>query len=68
MAVEVQTGSGFTAGVPRSLFLGRFDPATARNRYLPSADGQRFLTVAPLGRDAMTPTTVVLNWFAELGR
>jgi eukaryotic-like serine/threonine-protein kinase len=68
MAVEIQTGSGFTAGVPRALFLGRFDPATARNRYLPAADGQRFLTVAPLGRDAMTPTTVVLNWFAELGR
>ncbi|MGH9363698.1 MAG: protein kinase domain-containing protein [Thermoanaerobaculia bacterium] len=68
MAVEIQTGSGFTAGVPRALFLGRFDTATARNRYLPSADGQRFLTVAPLGREAMTPTTVVLNWFAELGR
>ncbi|HEX2798663.1 MAG TPA: hypothetical protein VHQ44_03230 [Thermoanaerobaculia bacterium] len=39
-----------------------------RNRFLPTADGRRFLTVAPLGREAMTPTTVVLNWFAELGR
>ena len=24
--------------------------------------------VAPLGRESMTPTTIVLNWFAELGR
>jgi Tol biopolymer transport system component len=68
MAVEVQAGSVFAAGVPQPLFLGRFDVATVRNRYLPTADGRRFLTVAPLGRDAMTPTTVVLNWHAELGR
>ena len=33
-----------------------------------TADGKRFLTVAPLGRESMTPTTIVLNWFAELGR
>jgi hypothetical protein len=39
-----------------------------RNRFLPNADGRRFLTVAPLGREAMTPTTAVLNWYAELGR
>src|ERR1017187_8187929 len=68
MAVEVQTGGGFTPGVPQPLFLGRFDAANARNRYLPTADGRRFLTVAPLGRESMTPTTVVLNWNAELGR
>jgi len=68
MAVEIQAGSGFTAGVPQPLFLGRFDVAAVRNRYLPTADGRRFLTVAPLGREAITPTTVVLNWYAELGR
>ncbi len=68
MAVEVKTGAGFEAGVPKALFLGRFQPGVARNRYVPSADGQRFLVVAPLGRDAMAPTTVVLNWFAGLGR
>jgi Tol biopolymer transport system component len=68
MAVEIQTSGGFSAGVPQVLFPGRFDTSIARNRYLPSADGKHFLTVAPLGRDAMTPTTVVLNWFADLGR
>jgi Tol biopolymer transport system component len=68
MAVEIQTAGGFSAGVPQALFAGRFDTGTARNRYFPTADGKRFLTVAPLGREAMTPTTVVLNWFAELQR
>ena len=68
MAVDVQTGNGVTAGTPQLLFQGRFDMSLARSRFLPTADGRRFLTVAPLGREAMTPTTVVLNWFAELGR
>jgi serine/threonine protein kinase len=68
MAVDIQTGSGMTAGAPQPLFQGRFDMEAVRNRFLPAADGKRFLTVAPLGREAMTPTTVVLNWYAELGR
>ena len=68
MSVDVQTGGSFAAGAPRPLFQGRFDMTPTRNRILPTADGKRFLTVAPLGREAMTPTTVVLNWYAELGR
>jgi hypothetical protein len=68
MAVEVQTGSVLTAGTAQPLFQGRFDMSVARDRFLPTVDGKRFLTVAPLGREAMTPTTVVLNWNAELGR
>jgi Tol biopolymer transport system component len=68
MAVEIKTGAAFEVGVPRALFLGRFQPGNARNRYVPSADGQRFLLVAPLGRDAMAPTTIVLNWFASIGK
>jgi eukaryotic-like serine/threonine-protein kinase len=67
-AAEIQAGVGFTAGVPEALFAGHFDTGIGRTRYLPAPDGRRFLTVAPLGREAMTPTTVVLNWFAELGR
>jgi Tol biopolymer transport system component len=68
MAVDIQAGSGFQAGIPRALFLGRVQPGNARNKYLATADGQRFLFVAPLGREAIVPTTVVLNWNAELGR
>ena len=67
MAIDIQAGNGITAGTPQPLFPGRFDSGLARNRYLPTADGKRFLTVAPLGRESMTPTTVVLNWNAELG-
>ncbi|MGE5715689.1 MAG: hypothetical protein ACM369_03475, partial [Acidobacteriota bacterium] len=68
MAVAIQTGGSFTAGAPQPLFQGRFDMTPTRNRFLPTADGKRFLTVAPLGRETMTPTTVVLNWYADLGR
>jgi Serine/threonine protein kinase len=68
MAVDVQAGESFQAGIPQPLFPGRVPPGASRNRYAAAADGQRFLFVAPLGRDAMTPTTVVLNWFGELGR
>jgi hypothetical protein len=35
---------------------------------VPSPDGRRFLLSAPLGREALIPTTVVLNWNVELGR
>jgi Tol biopolymer transport system component len=68
MLVEISNQSGFAASVPRVLFAARFEGAIARDRYLPSPDGRRFLVVAPLGREAMSPTTIVLNWFAELGR
>ncbi|MGH9317466.1 MAG: TolB family protein, partial [Thermoanaerobaculia bacterium] len=66
MAVEIQTGGNFQAGIPRPLFPGRTVAGNARNKYLATAGGQRFLFVAPLGRESMTPTTVVLNWFSDL--
>ena len=68
IAVGLAIGKDFQAGIPRSLFLGRTLPGNARNKYLVSPDGQRFLFVAPLGRDALVPTTVVLNWSAALTR
>lgn len=42
--------------------LGR---EVAVNRYVPSADGQRFL-MATSTREPVMPTTVVLNWLADL--
>jgi hypothetical protein len=57
-----------TGIIPSALFLGRTLPGNARNKYLGAPDGQRFLFVAPLGRDALVPTTVVLNWSAALQR
>ncbi len=68
MAVDVQAGETFQAGIPRPLFSARVLSGAFRNRYVASADGQRFLFVAPLGRESMTPTTVVMNWWAGLER
>jgi eukaryotic-like serine/threonine-protein kinase len=69
MAVEIRTAaSEIEAGIPKALFPITVRPGGGRNRYVPSADGQRFLIDAPVGRDAMSPTTVVLNWPAGLGR
>ncbi|MGE5715690.1 MAG: protein kinase domain-containing protein [Acidobacteriota bacterium] len=68
MAVEITAGATVTAGAPQPLFPGRFDTGNAREHYIPTRDGKRFLVVAPLGHEALTPTTVVLNWNAELGK
>jgi hypothetical protein len=62
MAVPVQTGEPFNAGTPEALFQARFASVQSRGLYRPSADGQRFLVLSPLGRDAIAPATVVLNW------
>jgi Tol biopolymer transport system component/predicted Ser/Thr protein kinase len=68
MAVEVATAATFEAGVPKPLFPVHLETGLARNRFLPSKDGQRFLLVATPARESITPTTVVLNWFVGLGR
>jgi hypothetical protein len=41
-------------------------PAVVRSRYRPLPDGQHFLTLAPLERSAIIPTTVILNWASGL--
>ena len=68
MAVEVGSGAEFQAGIPRALFPGQIQTGTMRNKYAATSDGQRFLLVAPLGRESMTPTTIVVNWSAGLGK
>jgi hypothetical protein len=49
-----------------SVFETKFAPGDlrrqARNRYVVSPDGQRFLMVIPAGEADPTPLTVVLNW------
>jgi Tol biopolymer transport system component/predicted Ser/Thr protein kinase len=68
MAVDVRAGEDFQAGIPRALFATRVPSGANRNRYVASADGKRFLFVAAPGREAISPTTVVLNWPAALGK
>jgi Tol biopolymer transport system component len=69
MAVDIKAGETFEAGVPRPLFRATVQPiSNVRNHYLASADGRRFLLLAPLGKESMVPTTVVVNWNAGLSR
>src|ERR1019366_2853407 len=65
-AVEIQrTGDTVRAGTSKKLF-----PVTRitnrRNRYVVSADGQRFLAVTAPPEKTPEPLTVVLNWPALL--
>ena len=68
MAVEIRGGDSLEVGLPQALFQGRVSTGVSSTKYLPDKSGQKFLYVAPLGREAMTPTTIVLNWFAALGK
>jgi Tol biopolymer transport system component len=69
MAVDIATQPGFTAGKPRMLFEGQYQPTpTTRPNYDVSRDGQRFLMLKPIEQAQAAPTqiNVVLNWFEEL--
>jgi eukaryotic-like serine/threonine-protein kinase len=70
MAVDVATQPSFTAGKPRVLFEGRYNPAQGTTpNYDVSPDGQRFLMIKPSeAEQAPTQINVVLNWFEELKR
>src|SRR4029077_15072196 len=62
MAVDVSAGQEFQVGTPTPLFQ---TPAGAIVGDV-TADGKRFLLVAPVGPSASVPFTVVLNWTASL--
>jgi eukaryotic-like serine/threonine-protein kinase len=68
IAVEVNTSAGsLQAGVPKPLFQAPLIQGLRwRNRYVVSADGQRFLMLVPAGETAPNPITVVVNWPAIL--
>ena len=66
MAVAIEKGATFTAGTPQPLFQTRFAATNARGLYRPAPDGQRFLVLAPLGRESIAPATVILNWTSAI--
>jgi len=68
MAVEVNTASTFETSAPKPLFSTQVSSYTAPNRYVVSADGQRFLVNSPAGEVNQAPITVVLNWTSTLKR
>ena len=67
MAVDVELGSQFQAGVPKPLFQipGYGGGGGGVGRYSVTRDGQRFL-LSINNELAETPITVVLNWTALL--
>ena len=63
MTVDVETAPTFRLGVPKPLFQTRLNTlGVPSRRYGVSADGQRFLMNVPVGTDAVTPITVIMNW------
>ncbi len=69
MAVSVSTEQGFTLGQPQMLFASPdLDLVNGSRSYDVSADGQRFLTIAPVGddeEDAAPKIRIVQNWYEE---
>jgi hypothetical protein len=68
MAVPVNAGATFEAGVPKPLFQTIFvgAPTGGFQHYAVSADGQRFLMNVPTGEGSASPITVILNWTAGI--
>jgi len=68
MAVDINTNTGaLQAGIPKELFQAQsIPPWYWKNIYVPSADGQRFLMLAPANDAKAAPITVVVNWAAML--
>jgi dipeptidyl aminopeptidase/acylaminoacyl peptidase len=64
MAVEVDRGSGFKAGVPEVLFDIPVVGLSIPTRYGVAQDGQQFILVSSLEESNLKPLTVVLNWAA----
>ena len=68
MSVPMQIGATLTVGTPVPLLQTQFATAVARGRYRPTPDGQRFLILMPLAREAEQPAAIVLNWTSALNR
>jgi Tol biopolymer transport system component len=70
MAVEITTQPSFSAGKPKVLFAGQYQPSpnpVPNANYDVTPDGQRFIMLKPGGQEqAPTQINVVLNWFEEL--
>jgi Tol biopolymer transport system component len=73
MAVDVKLGAAFSAEIPHQLFqiqgvdLTATGPTSAIH-YDVRGDGQQFLVFAPQKDSQDSVITVVLNWWAELGK
>jgi len=66
MAVSIGVGTTLDVGVPKVLFQTPMTNPTANiDQFAATADGQRFVVLSPVDRDALpTPVTVTVNWMA----
>jgi hypothetical protein len=61
MSVDVRGGEAFDSDEPRPLFQARV-AGIARNHYVATRDGSRFLINTMPEPTTATPITVALNW------
>jgi eukaryotic-like serine/threonine-protein kinase len=66
MAVAINATPSFETAAPAPLFKTQVSSYGAPNRYVVTADGQRFLINGPAEEVSKTPITVTLNWTAAL--
>ena len=66
MAVDLQTGSAVTSGIPRILFETSGSASNRPRSYDVTADGLRFLIASGASGTENASITVVLNWWASL--
>jgi len=68
MAVPLHVGASFDPGTPKELFQLHAVTDFLGNTFDVAHDGKRFLVNTPVGDEAPTPFTVVINWSAPLER
>ncbi len=67
VSVEEDAEGKLLLGAPEKLFSAPVQRNTfARNRYVPTRDGQSFYCLKLLDSDRVPPTNIILNWTAEL--
>jgi hypothetical protein len=63
MAVDIKpTGKGVEIGVPHALFECKVSSNYLRNRFVPTADGQRFLVVTQEDQPDQPGFETIMNW------
>jgi hypothetical protein len=61
--VDIAAANGaIRAGIPHPLFETRLPVGPARNRFVVTRDGNRFLAIVPTEQKPVNNFTVIVNW------
>jgi serine/threonine protein kinase/Tol biopolymer transport system component len=67
MTVDITPGPTLEVGAPRELFKTPLKAVSSiSDQYAVTRDGQRFLSLGPVGETTEVPVTIVVNWAAGL--